>query len=192
MVESASRRAPTVPTAPWLEAAPPALRIAFYGGSAAQAAAQRVWGPEFSEQACRAHAQSTRATLWLGPEEYLLLDFGVGQPPAEAPANEPPVWSALERELAGLPHALVDISHRQFAFEVSGPHATAILNGACPLDLDPGEFPVGMCTRTVLAKADIVLWRTQENAFHVEIWRSFAGYAAGILTEIAAEFYPRH
>jgi sarcosine oxidase subunit gamma len=64
------------------------------------------------------------------------------------------------------------------------------LSGACPLDLDLAEFPVGMCTRTVLAKADIVLWRTQENRFHLEVWRSFSGYVTGLLGEIALEFYP--
>jgi sarcosine oxidase subunit gamma len=74
---------------------------------------------------------------------------------------------------------------------VSGLHAPTILSGACPLDLDLGEFPVGMCTRTVFAKADIVLWRTQEQAFHLEVWRSFAGYVTGVLSEIAGEFYPR-
>jgi len=192
MVDLATRRVPSIPAAPWLEAAPPALRMAFYGGAAARAAAQRVWGPEFSEAACRAHAQSTRATLWLGPDEYLLLDFGGGHPPAGVPGGAPPpALSMLEHALADIPHALVDISHRQFAFEVNGPHAATILNGACPLDLDPAAFPIGMCTRTVLSKADIVLWRTQESAFHLEVWRSFAGYVGGVLAEIAREFYPR-
>jgi sarcosine oxidase subunit gamma len=46
-----------------------------------------------------------------------------------------------------------------------------------------------MCTRTVLAKADIVLWRTREAAFHLEVWRSFGGYVTGLLREIATEFY---
>ena len=96
---------------------------------------------------------------------------------------------ALERGLVDVPHALVDISHRQFALEISGPHAAAVLSGACPLDLHLREFPVGMCTRTVLAKADIVLWRTREDAFHLEVWRSFSGYATGLLREIAREFY---
>jgi sarcosine oxidase subunit gamma len=88
-----------------------------------------------------------------------------------------------------MPHALVDISHRQFALQVSGPHAATILSGGCPLDLDLSEFPAGMCTRTVFAKADIVLWRTREDAFHVEVWRSFAGYVTGVLREIAMEFH---
>jgi sarcosine oxidase subunit gamma len=47
-----------------------------------------------------------------------------------------------------------------------------------------------MCTRTVFAKADIVLWRTGEQTFHVEVWRSFAGYVTGLLVEIASEYYP--
>jgi sarcosine oxidase subunit gamma len=44
-----------------------------------------------------------------------------------------------------------------------------------------------MCTRTALAKADIVLWRMHETEFHVEAWRSFAGYVTGLLREIASE-----
>ena len=207
MVEMAARRAPAIANTAWLKPLPPATRFSFYGDAGARAAAAAVWGGEFSEEACRAHAHSTRAPLWLGPDEYLLLDFAAGAPgaapcatgAASASAGSPPddahaaaeLAAALERALGTLPHSLVDISHRQFALEVSGPHAAAILNGACPLDLDIGEFPIGMCTRTVLAKADIVLWRTDEDTFHLEVWRSFAGYVTGILSEIAAEFYPR-
>jgi sarcosine oxidase subunit gamma len=124
----------------------------------------------------------------MGPDEYLLLDFGTSQPSAGAAAST--LFDALEAAMADVPHALVDISHRQFAFEMTGPHAATILSGACPLDLDLAQFPVGMCTRTVLAKADITLWRTRADAFHLEVWRSFAGYVTGVLTEIAAEFYP--
>jgi sarcosine oxidase subunit gamma len=47
-----------------------------------------------------------------------------------------------------------------------------------------------MCTRTVLAKADVTLWRTGADTFHMEVWRSFAGYVGGLITEIAREFYP--
>jgi sarcosine oxidase subunit gamma len=98
--------------------------------------------------------------------------------------------AALEAALASVPHALVDIGHRQFSVRVCGPQAIHILSGACPLDLDAAQFPVGMCTRTVLAKADIVLWRTGETEFHLEVWRSFAAYVVGVLSEIAREFYP--
>jgi len=183
MVELAARRSPSVTEREWLRLLPSATRFAFYGDASAQAALLTAWGVEFSEGPCRAHANATRATLWLGPDEYLLLDFASSTTAADLTA-------ALETPLAGISHALVDISHRQFAVAVTGPHAADILNGACPLDLDLREFPVGMCTRTVFAKADIVLWRTAAETFHLEVWRSFAGYVTGVLAEIASEFYP--
>jgi sarcosine oxidase subunit gamma len=154
MVEIA-RRAATALSTPWLKVLPPAVRLAFNGDATAQRAALAVWGTPFPEDACRSNVHSTHASLWLGPDEYL-----------------------------------VDVSHRQFALEVSGPFATTILSGACPLDLDMAAFPVGMCTRTVFAKADIVLWRRGSDTFHIEVWRSFSGYVTGVLQEIAAEFYP--
>ena len=44
-----------------------------------------------------------------------------------------------------------------------------------------------MCTRTVFAKAEIVLWRTAADTFRVEVWRSFADYVVGMLHETAFE-----
>jgi sarcosine oxidase, subunit gamma len=181
MVESATRRVPKPKTAAWLKILPSATRFAFNGDAAARAVATPIWGPEFSEVACRAITRAARATLWLGPDEYLLIDNTATEFAASVA-----LFDSLDGALSGIPHALVDVSHRQFALEVFSPQAATILNGACPLDLDLSAFPVGMCTRTVLAKADIVLWRTREDAFHLEVWRSFAGYVSGILTEIAA------
>jgi sarcosine oxidase subunit gamma len=181
MPDAATRIAPTIESTDWLTAVPPALRFILHGNARAHAAAASVWGVEFATQACRAVVGDGRATLWLGPDEYLLL--GV------EPDQENVVAEALEQALDGLPHALVNVSHRQIALDVSGPHAATILSGACPLDLDLAAFPVGMCTRTVLAKADVILWRTREDGFHVEAWRSFAAYVTGVLGEIAREFY---
>jgi sarcosine oxidase subunit gamma len=185
MPETATRCLPPLPATAWLKPLPPAMRFILHGDARVRATAAAAWGAAFSEEPCRAVLQKTRATLWLGPDEYMLLGTLSSDPAESASAAR----DALERTLGGLPHALVDVSHRQFALEVSGPHAAAILSGACPLDLDISEFPLGMCTRTVLAKADIVLWRTREAAFHLEAWRSFSGYVTGLLREIATEFY---
>jgi sarcosine oxidase subunit gamma len=183
MRDAATRSLPLIATTEWLKPLPVAMRFSLNGDFGTRAAAAAIWGSTFAEEPCRAAVQGTRATLWLGPDEYLLLG-------ADA-ESEPAVEDALQRALTGMPHSLVNIGHRQFALELSGPHAAAILSGACPLDLHLDEFPTGMCTRTVLAKADIVLWRIRDDAFHLEVWRSFAGYVTGLLSEIAAEFYGR-
>jgi sarcosine oxidase, subunit gamma len=187
MADLALRRQPSIRSTDWLKLLPPANRWILHAGPAARERAAPVWGVEFPETPCRAAVAGARAALWLGPDEYLLLELAPGEGIEESAAAAAAV---LEQALAGTSHALVEVSHRQFGLEVSGEHAATMLNAGCPLDLDLAEFPIGMCTRTVFAKADVVLWRTRADAFHVEVWRSFAGYVSGLLAEIAREHYP--
>ncbi len=177
MPEPAARSAPSLPIAEWMAPLPPASRLIFHGGDDARKAAAAVFKAPFPEEACRASVSGARACLWLGPDEYLLLA------PAEESAAA--IAASVDAALAAIPHSCVDVSHRQVGVEIFGPQAAPILNGACPLDLDEAQFPVGACTRTVFAKAEIVLWRTRPDAFRIEVWRSFSGYVTELLTEIA-------
>src|SRR5882757_876082 len=144
------------------------------GGSEVRAAAESAVGFGIPARACRATAEADRAALWLGPDEWLLM-----APDAPPSGFAAALAAALER----LPHSLVDVSHRQSALAVSGPQAATLLAAGCPLDLDESAFPVGMCTRTVLAKAEVVLWRTEPQVFHLEVWRSFVAYVSQSLGE---------
>jgi sarcosine oxidase, subunit gamma len=173
---STVRAGPLVATSPALRPLPGAARYILRGSSAVRAAAEQAFGLAVPATPCRAAAAGERAALWLGPDEWLLI---AGEQAGEATA------AMLRAALAGLPHSLVDVSHRQVALELSGPDAPALLAAGCPLDLDPGAFPVGMCTRTMLAKAEIVLWRNAPDTFRVEVWRSFAAYVSAFLTEAA-------
>ena len=57
---------------PWMRIKAPGARLLLQGDAAARAAAADIWGVPFSEQSCRARTSGDRATLWLGPDEYLL------------------------------------------------------------------------------------------------------------------------
>lgn len=130
---------------------------------------------------CRALTDGDWAALWLGPDEQLLIG-----PSADGPAME----QHIEGAMSSVPHALVDVSHRQSAVELSGPFATAMLNTGCPLDLELEAAPIGFCTRTVFAKAEIVLWRRTESCFQLQTWRSFVPYVTGLLALAAKEYEP--
>jgi sarcosine oxidase, subunit gamma len=173
---SAVRQVPKVTASALVSPMPPISRYVLRGGPEVMTAAGAALGLEISQAACRAVVNGEVASVWLGPDEQLLLG---------------PDGLDLSATLAGalreLPHSLVDVSHRQTAVAVNGPQATVLLNAGCPLDLDLSAFPVGMCTRTVLAKAEIVLWRTSAEAFHLEVWRSFAPYVTGFLAQVARE-----
>lgn len=150
----------------------PATRFSFRGGPEAADACEPAFGCSLPRDACRGSEQGDRAALWLGPDEWLLLapDGGTSA-----------LFARIESALAAVPHALVDISHRQVGFTVAGAQAATLLNAGCPLDLHLAAFPVGMCTRTVLAKCDVALWRRAPDLFRLEVNRSFADYLAGIL-----------
>jgi sarcosine oxidase subunit gamma len=158
-------------------AAPLASRWILRGGPEVARPVGAVFGVAPPTAPLRAATEGARAALWLGPDEWLLIaeeaDAGLG--------------AAIEAALAGVAHALVDVSHRQTAIELSGPGAARLLNAGVPLDLDPAAFPVGMATRTVFLKAEITLWRREAERFRVEVARSFAAYLVAALAAAARE-----
>ena len=110
--------------------------------------------------------------LWLGPDEWLVIDTGGGDPVADC---------AKAKAL----HSAVDISQRNTAILVEGAGAEDVLSAGCPQDLSLAAFPVGACSRTVLGKIEAVVWRTGEKTFRVECWRSFSTYAFDLLEDAA-------
>lgn len=119
---------------------------------------------------CRATKLGNNDVLWLGPDEFLVI----------APDETMP-----KLDIAAL---TVDVSHRDTALRVSGPRVVWVLNAFCALDLHHSAFPVGMCTRTMFGKAEIVLWRSGLEEFRIEVARSFAAYVWGCLEEARREF----
>ena len=157
--------------------AAPADRFVVRGGEAARMASSKAFGAELPARLGPAGRSGERAALWLGPDEWLLIAEG---------GSVEMLAAALDAGLAGAPHSLVDVSHRQVGLIVSGADAGRALNAGCPLDLRLKNFPVGMATRTLFDKAEIVLWRLSETEFRVEVARSFSPWLAAALTEAAS------
>jgi len=162
-----------------LSLVPPCAKLSLRGRAEVLAIAGNIFGVALPGAACRAAVSKDRAALWLGPDEWLLLA-------AEADADV--IASQLSAALAGRHHALADVSHRSIGILLKGPQAAALVNHGCPLDLSQASSPVGMCTRTLFEKAEIILWRREEHTYHVEIERSFAAYVWTMLIEARREF----
>jgi len=153
---------------------PPRARFVLRCRPESVAAAGQAFGVTLPREACRTAVSGSRAALWLGPDEWLLL---------AAPDDAAAIVQQFSGALAAAPHALVDVSHRSAAIAVKGAQAAALINHGCALDLAHAAFPVGTCTRTLFEKAEITLWRTEEHTYHVEIERSFAPYVWLVLIE---------
>lgn len=158
---------------------PAAARVAFRASDDdAIARAGAAFGVALPREVCRAAVDGERAALWLGPDEWMLVATN---------ENGADVVAALESALGDRPCSVVDVSDRSLALAIEGVEVEAVLASACPLDLALAAFPVGMCTRTVLAKSEITLRRTSETTFVIDVWRSFAPYVRGVLEEARRE-----
>ncbi|TIL63683.1 sarcosine oxidase subunit gamma [Mesorhizobium sp.] len=153
---------------------PPAQRISLRAPDASVAALSKALGVELPRKPKTSAAKAGRTALWLGPDEWLVIDE-VGRDPLADCA-----------EVAVL-HSAVGISYRNVAISVIGPAAAATINSGCPQDLSLDVFPVGAASRTILGKAEIVLLRTATDAFRVECWRSFSDYVFTFLSEAAGD-----
>jgi sarcosine oxidase, subunit gamma len=158
--------------------APDFARFVFRARGIAVDKAGRTFGVELPRQALRTNAADARIALWMGPDEWLLL----------APESEEDlIERQLKEALVGIAHSLVDVSHRDAALTLSGANIAVALSAGCPLDLHPSVFTVGMCARTLLAKAHIVLWRMGPQQFHLQASRSFAEYVWQFLEQAARD-----
>ncbi|WP_163267431.1 sarcosine oxidase subunit gamma [Chelativorans alearense] len=152
----------------------PASRLSLRAPEASLSALSKALGLTLPRKPKTTAADGGRAALWLGPDEWLIID--------EKGAD----LAALCAKVSAL-HSAVDISHRNTAVLVAGARAEDVLGAGCPQDLSPARFPVGAASRTVFGKAEIVLWRTGEEAFRIECWRSFSDYVFSLLEKAARE-----
>ena len=160
----------------WVGVTPaePAKRLSLRAPAESVASLSRTLGLKLPERPKQSVLKGDRAALWLGPDEWLLID-----------GAESNLDAALDR--VRVFHSAVDMSHRNVGILVEGQGAEATIAAGCPQDVSLQAFPVGACSRTVLGKIEIVLWRTGEAQFRVECWRSFADYAFTLLAEAARD-----
>ena len=153
---------------------PPAERISLRAPAASVRALSKALGLELPIRPKSSASKDGRTALWLGPDEWLVVDE---------------VGRDLLADLRGIEalHSAVGISHRNVAFSVTGPAAEATINAGCPQDLSLPAFPVGAASRSVLGKVEIALLRTAEHSFRVECWRSFSDYVWTFLTDAARD-----
>jgi sarcosine oxidase subunit gamma len=153
---------------------PPAERISLRAPAESAAALSEALGVTLPQKPKTSAKAGGRTALWLGPDEWFVVDEAGGDPLADCAGVE---------EL----HSAVGISHRNVAIAVVGPAVEACVSAGCPQDLAMEAFPVGACSRTVLGKVEIVLLRTEVDAFRVECWRSFSDYVFTFLSEAARD-----
>lgn len=135
----------------------------------------RIPGVESVPTMLRVGGNPGLAVLRLGPFEALLV--------SETGTDFPETADLME-------NSFIEISHSLVGYHIRGARAEALLALGCPIDLHLRAFPIGMVTRTVFAKFDIVLWRTASAGFRLLVARSaslaFIAHLRTVFPHVAA------
>jgi sarcosine oxidase subunit gamma len=118
---------------------------------------------------------ASRAALWLGPDEWLVV---------APPGSE----TALETDLRTTGATVVDVSANRTTLEIRGRGARELLQFGCPIDLDPRVFGPGRCAQTLLARANVLIWFVADDpepVYRLLVRPSFAAYVAAWLADAA-------
>jgi sarcosine oxidase subunit gamma len=120
-----------------------------------------------------------RTTLWLGPDEWLVLGPDGSQ-------------DAIERDLRAAIDgwgAVTDVSGQRTTLELSAPHARDVLAKGCSLDLHPRAFGPGRCAQADVARANVVLHQLDDApTYELLVAGSLAAYLAAWLADAIEEY----
>ena len=102
-----------------------------------------------------------RTVLWLGPDEWVVL-------------------GGSEADFADAA-AVVDVSANRVVFELAGPGGAEVLATGCSVEVEPGR-----CAQTVLARAQVILFRPEPERWWILVRPSFAPYVRAWLEDALA------
>ena len=117
--------------------------------------------------------------VWAGPDEWFVV---------AAAGCAGAVEQAVRTSLAGMHHAITDVSSGYTVLHLSGQPVCEVLAQGCPLDLHPRAFGVGRSAGSHFFKASMLLWQTDAAPhFELLVRRSFTGYVQLMLQRCTLE-----
>ena len=117
--------------------------------------------------------------LGLGPDEWLII----------TPTGEEADIHANLEKVVGEFHTAVTLTGESMAvIRLAGAHARHTLAKGCPVDMHPRVFGPGQCAQTILARADMTMHQTADDAYDIIVRRSFAEYVWTWLEDAAREY----
>ena len=156
---------------------PEEARFSFRIAVGGVAAASKAFGVDLPTTIGGMAANGSRRALCLGPDEWQ-LDTSASERDA--------VVSAFAGIYAAAPHSLVEVTDREFTYQISGEQAEELLTVGVPRDM--ALVTVGSGTRTLFDTVPAILVREADNRFTLSVWRSFAPHAEELLHIANKEF----
>ena len=133
----------------------------------------KILGMILPNEACSTSSKEKITSLWLGPNEWLLVSNNEIPKETNTCELEQVLFENISKTNLG---AITNVTDHFTIFKLSGTNIFEVLSKGCPFDFCSDNFGDNKVVQTILNHVDVTIHRKSENDVDLYVRRSFAGY----------------
>ena len=126
-----------------------------------------------SNKACSTSSKEKITSLWLGPNEWLVVSNDEITKETNIYELEQVLFDDISKTNLG---AVTNVTDHFTIFSLSGLNIFEVLSKGCPFDFSSENFGDNKVVQTILNHIDVTIHRKSENNVDLYVRRSFADY----------------
>ena len=142
----------------------------------------KILGMILPKESCSTSIKEKITTLWLGPNEWLLVSNDEIKKDTNTYELEQVLFDGISRTNLG---AVTNVTDNFTVFSLSGSNVFEVLSKGCPFDFNSKDFGDNKVVQTLLNHTDVTIHRKNEKNVDLYVRRSIAGYLWGWLKDSA-------
>ena len=144
---------------------------------------EKILGMILPKEACSTSSNEKITSLWLGPNEWLLVSNDEIPKETNTYELEQVLFDNINKANLG---AITNVTDHFTIFKLSGSNIFEVLSKGCPFDFSSDDFGDNKVVQTILNHVDVTIHRRSENDGDLYVRRSFAGYLWNWLKDSAS------
>jgi len=133
----------------------------------------KILGMILPKEACSTSYKDKISSLWLGPNEWLLVSNDEITKETNSYELEQVLFDSISKTNLG---AVTNVTDHFTIFSLSGSNIFEVLSKGCPFDFSSEDFGDNKVVQTILNHIDVTIHRKSENNVDLYVRRSFADY----------------
>ncbi len=143
---------------------------------------RKILGMILPNESCSTSSKEKISSLWLGPNEWLLVSNNETQKETDIYEFEQVLFDNISKTNLG---AITNVTDHFTIFKLSGSNIFEVLSKGCPYDFDSEFFSDKKVDQTILNHIDVTIHRKSKNEIDLYVRRSFADYLWNLLKDSA-------
>jgi len=133
----------------------------------------KILGMILPKEACTASTKEKITSLWLGPNEWLIVSNEEISKVTNAYELENILFDNISKNNLG---SVTNVTDQFTIFTLSGSNIFKILSKSCPFNFQPDNFTDNKVVQTILNHIDVTIHKKNENNVDLYVRRSFADH----------------